>query len=123
MLSWSLLRISAVDVWLAGYGVNPWTYAMVDLGSSLPYAIASSRTLGALVDQRFRHAAAWSVLTVACFIAPDTYILTAGRALPWGTYVVVGSVAAMAATLAVRSGRAQLAERRAALAAAGASNG
>jgi hypothetical protein len=89
---------------------------MVELGSALPYAIASARCLGALVDQRFRRASAWGALTVACFVAPDTYILTAGRALPWGTYVVVGSIALTAGTIAVRSGRAQLAARRAALA-------
>lgn len=110
------MRISAVDVWLTGYGVDPWIYAVVDLGSSLPYAIASARTLGALVDQRFRRATAWGALAAVSFVAPDTYIVTAGRALPWGTYVVVGTVAATAATLAVRSGRAQVAARRAALA-------
>lgn len=113
VLLWSLARISAVDVWLAGYGVDPWVYAAVDLGSSLPYAIASARTLGALADRRFSAAAAWGSLTIVSFVTPDAYILAAGRALPWGTYVVVGVVACTAAGLAVRSGRAQLADRRA----------
>jgi hypothetical protein len=115
VMTWSVVRIVAVSTWLHDYGVDPFRYALVDLGSSAPYALASARLLGSLVDGRIRRAAGWTVVTVATFVAPDVYIFAAGRALPWATYVVVGAVATVGASLAIRSGRASVRERRLAL--------
>ncbi len=115
VMTWSVIRIIAVSTWLQDYGVDPFHYAMVDLGSSAPYSLASARLLGSLVDGRMRRAASWGVLTVMTFVAPDLYIFTAGRALPWASYVVVGTIATIGAVLAIRSGRASVRERRLAM--------
>ncbi len=115
VMTWSLVRITAVGAWLQDYGVNPWHYAAVDLGSSAPYSLASARLLGALVDGRNRAAVPWGALTLVTFLAPDIYIFAAGRALPWPTYVVVGSIVVIGGTLAVRHGQATVFERRLAL--------
>jgi hypothetical protein len=115
VMTWSVLRIIAVSAWLQDYGVDPFSYAAVDLGSSAPYSLASARLLGSLVDGRMRRAAAWGALTVVTFLAPDVYIFAAGRALPWASYVVVGTIATVGAALAIRSGRASVRERRLAL--------
>ncbi len=112
VMTWSVLRITAVGAWLQGYGVNPWHYAAVDLGSSAPYSLASARLLGALVDGRTRAAVPWGAVALATFLAPDVYIFAAGRALPWPTYVVVGSIAIIGGVLAVRHGQAKVHERR-----------
>jgi len=112
VMSWSALRILVVSTWLGDYDVDPWRYAAVDLGSSAPYSLASARLLGALVDGRLRAAVPWGLLAVVTFVAPDVYILTAGRALPWGTYVVVGTIATVGAILAMQSGQAKVRERR-----------
>jgi hypothetical protein len=112
VMGWSAIRIFAVRTWLQDYGVDPWLYAAVDLGSSAPYSLASARTLGALVDARTRVALGWGALTLVTFAAPDVYIFAAGRALPWPSYVVVGSIATVAAALAIRSGRATVRQRR-----------
>lgn len=114
VVSWSLVRIVAVWQLLEQYGVHPGVYAVVDLGSSVPYAIASARTLGALVDRRYRHGLIWGVLAATCFVLPDLYIVTSGRGMPWGVYAVVATVALTAGTWAVRAGWRDLAtERRA----------
>ena len=118
VMTWSVIRIIAVSTWLQDYGVDPFYYAAVDLGSSAPYSLASARLLGSLVDGRMRRAAAWGALTVVTFLAPDVYIFAAGRALPWASYVVVGAIATVGAVLAIRSGRASVRERRLALEAA-----
>jgi hypothetical protein len=118
VMTWSVIRIIAVSTWLQDYGVDPFHYAAVDLGSSAPYSLASARLLGSLVDGRMRRAIGWGALTVVTFVAPDVYIFTAGRALPWASYVVVGTIATIGATLAIRSGRASVRERRLALGAA-----
>ena len=115
VMTWSVIRIIAVSTWLQDYGVDPFHYAMVDLGSSAPYSLASARLLGSLVDGRMRRATSWGVLTVVTFVAPDLYIFTAGRALPWASYVVVGTIATIGAVLAIRSGRASVCERRLAM--------
>ena len=105
VLLWSALRITAVWHWLERYGVRPVVYALVDLGSSVPYAIASARTVGALVDRRYRHGAVWGVVAATCFVAPDVYVVAAGRGMPWAVYAVVGTVASMTVALALWAGR------------------
>lgn len=105
VMLWSLCRIAAVWHWLDGYGVNPVIYAVVDLGSSLPYAVSSARTIGALVDGRHGRALGWGVIAAVCFSIPDVYIVAAGHEMPWGVYAVVGLVAVIAGAWAVRTGR------------------
>ncbi len=112
VVGWSLVRSAAVRQWLADHGVDPLRYLLVDLSSSVPYALCSASLLGALYDGRRRAALGWAVPTVLAFVAPDVYLLSSGRALPWPTYLVVLTVASISATLAVRAGRASLEQRR-----------
>lgn len=114
MFVWSVVRCAAVATWLSNYGVDPLWYLVVDLSSSLPYGLCSAQVIGALFDGRHRAAVAWAVPTVAAFLAPDVYIFTAGQALPWLTYVVVGGFAGVAAVVAVRAGRRRLVAAQAA---------
>jgi hypothetical protein len=112
VIAWSGLRIVAVWHWLEQYGVHPVVYALVDLGSSVPYAIASARTIGALIDRRYRHAARWGLLAATCYVAPDVYIVTAGQQMPWAVYAVVVTVALAAGVLALWAGRNEVADAR-----------
>ena len=104
VMLWSLCRIAAVWHWLDGYGVNTVIYAVVDLGSSLPYAVSSARTIGALVDRHHGGALGWGVVAAVSFSIPDVYIVAAGRDMPWKVYIVVGLVAVVAGAWAVRTG-------------------
>jgi hypothetical protein len=112
VVGWSVLRIIAVWQWLEQYGVHPVVYALVDLGSSVPYAIASARTVGALIDRRYRHAARWGLLAVSCYVAPDVYILASGRQMPWAVYIVVAAVAVATGSLALATGRKEVTDGR-----------
>jgi len=112
VMVWSLVRIAAVWHWLERYGVNPVVYAVIDLGSSVPYAICSAKSIGAIIDRRYRRAAMWGAGAAVAFAAPDVYIVGAGRSMPWATYAIVGGVALVAALLAVRSGRSEVASKR-----------
>ena len=105
VMAWSAIRVAAVWRWLDIYGVNPLVYALVDVGSSAPYALGSARTIGALIDRKYGRAAMWSLLAAVCFAAPDVYIVAAGHDMPWGVYGVVGAIALLAAMWAVWTGR------------------
>jgi hypothetical protein len=112
VISWSVLRIVAVWQWLEQYGVHPVVYALVDLGSSVPYAVASARTVGALIDRRYRHAAWWAPLAASCYVAPDIYIFAAGQQMPWAVYVAVAVVAMATGLLALWTGRNEVTDGR-----------
>lgn len=112
VMTWSGVRIMAVWHWLERYGVDPVVYAMVDLGSSVPYAMASARTVGALVDRRYRLAARWGLVGAMCFIAPDLYIVASGQRMPWTVYAVILMILVVAAGLAVSTGRSDVADGR-----------
>lgn len=127
VMAWSGVRIAAVWHFLRDYKVHPLVYAIVDLGSSVPYAIGSARTITSLVDGRLRPAMWWGALTVVSFCAPEAYIVLSGQEMPWGVYALVAVVFSIAAGLAFRAGRSKLAAQRAvtaaALAGAGAGGG
>lgn len=112
VMTWSVCRVAAVWHWLDRYGVNPLVYALVDLGSSAPYALGSARTIGALIDRHYGRAVVWLPLAAACFAAPDVYIVAAGDEMPWGVYGIVGAIAALAALWAVWTGRRDVSDGR-----------
>lgn len=105
VMAWSGCRIAAVWEWLDRYGVHPLVYALVEFGSSVPYAIGSAKTIGAIVDRRYRRAAVWGLVAAVCFAAPDVFILSTGRDLPLLAYSIVIGVALVAGTWAVLAGR------------------
>lgn len=111
-LVWSCARIWFVATTLGRYGVNPWLYAAVELGSSTPYALGASRTVRNLAARRPARAARWGALAVVCFLLPDLTIVLSGRGLPWWTFALLGTVAAGGAAMALRDGRRRLGRLR-----------
>ena len=98
-LLWSLVRISAVALWLSNYGVNTTVFAIIEISSSLLYSVSSAKAVVRLIDRR--RAMAWSLLAVIGFLAPDVYVLTSGRSLPTISYVLIISLAIGIATSGV----------------------
>lgn len=106
------LRALLVWKFLAGYGVNPWVFATVELSSSAGYGWASARMVTHLIDAKWR-SLGWSApLTLVAYAAPDAYVVLAVGHLPdglWATVITVVSVSAVLATVAlvreVRRGR------------------
>lgn len=87
--AWACFRIFAVDTWLAKYGVNTVVFAVVEIGSSIPYGIGSARCVTSLIDRRRTPAIWWGLMGVVGFIAPDLYMLTAGKSMPAMTYAII----------------------------------
>ena len=100
-LLWSLVRISAVALWLSNYGVNTTVFAIIEISSSLLYSVSSAKAVIRFIDRQHRRAMAWSLLAVIGFLAPDVYVLTSGRSLPTISYVVIISLAIGIATSGV----------------------
>jgi hypothetical protein len=103
VLAYGLARTFVVWGALAGYGVNPWVYGLIDLVSSVPYAIGTARVVTGTIDRDWARVRKWGLIAAVAFIAPDLYILTAGHAMPAIVYVVLGTWVAAAALLAGRS--------------------
>ena len=99
--AWACFRIFAVNTWLSQYGVNTTIFAMVEVGSSIPYGIGSARCVTSLIDHRRLPAIWWGVMGVVGFIAPDLYMLTAGKSMPALTYVIIIGLFTILGTISV----------------------
>lgn len=89
---WACVRIFAVDTWLSKYGVNTVVFAVVEISSSIPYGIGSARCVTNLVDGHRRPAVLWGIIGAAGFVAPDVYMLSAGKSMPTLSYVIIVAV-------------------------------
>lgn len=99
--AWACLRIFAVNTWLSKYGVNSTVFAIVEVGSSVPYGIGSARCVTSLIDRRRRAATLWGLMGAVGFISPDLYMLTAGKSMPVLTYVIIIAVVATLGAISV----------------------
>ena len=93
-LAWGLFRALVVWAALSRYGVNPWIYLTIELVSSGPYGLATARIVTSLLDHRRDTAFRWAIAAAVLFLAPDLYIVAAGRSMPLYVYVVVGVIVA-----------------------------
>lgn len=107
------LRALLVWRYLSGYGVNPWWFAIVELGSSVGYGWASARLVLAVVDRRWASLRLLAPATTLAYVAPDAYVFATVGRLPdglWRTLVTIVAVsfalAAAALVREVRRGRA-----------------
>jgi uncharacterized membrane protein len=101
-------------VWaaLGEYGINPWIYLSIDLASALVDAYTTPRMVLAFIDDQYRQAGKWLLISAAAFVVPDLYIFLGTRHLPKRVIlviVVIISVTAVVATVSVvrkvRAGR------------------
>ncbi len=101
IIFWSLVRIATAELYFAKYGINIWIFAVIEIVSSPILARASSRMAVALKYHEIRQSVLWGGLTMVSFSAPDVYLLTAGRGLPWIAYGVVLLLMTVAGTTSV----------------------
>lgn len=88
--------------YLSGYGVNPWGFAAVELGSSALYGWASARVVLTIVDRAW--GSLWRVgpLAAAAYAVPDAYVFATLGHAPDGlvrTLVGIVGVSAVAAVV------------------------
>jgi hypothetical protein len=89
VIGWAVIRTLIVWAAVGDYGLNPWIYLAIDLASACVDAITTPRMVLAFVDDQFKSAAKWALISLVAFIVPDLYIFIGTRQLPTRIIVVV----------------------------------
>jgi hypothetical protein len=114
VIAWSVMRTIIIWAALGDYGFNPWIYLGIDLICSTVDAVTTPRMVLRFVDDRYRSAVKWGVVSLIAYIVPDIYIFEDTRKLPKKVIVILCLVIVTLLCLAVvtivrkiRAGRAQ----------------
>ena len=105
---YALVRIFLANKFLAKYGLPMKTFAVVELASSMMYALASARFVGALVDGHNRKAGFFGLFTLVGFGAPDVFVVVASDHIPRSIYVVLALIVLGTIVFTVRELRAKM---------------
>jgi len=112
VVAYGLARTLVVWGALSDYGVNPWIYGIIDLVSSVPYAIGTARVVTGILDRDWARVRKWGTIAVLTFFAPDVYILLAGHGMPTTVYLVLGAWLLVAIAIAGRGMSCKLRDAR-----------
>jgi len=96
---WSLIRTVIVWAAVGEYGLNPWIYLSLDLGAAIIDAFTTPRMVLSFIDDHYKQAFKWAVISVVAFIIPDLYIFLGTRTLP--TRIIIALCFIIGLTLAV----------------------
>jgi hypothetical protein len=109
---YALLRVALAARFAGPYGLSvPW-FAVVELTSTVPYAVGVARTVAALADRRLDRALRWGPIAFAGWIAPDLFVLATTHRPPVWLVVVVLVWLSISGVLGVRSLTTQIRTRR-----------
>lgn len=103
-LLWSITRAALIWRVFGSHGTNALGYLLVDLATTVPYAIYSARAAFAWIDRSptfLRNLA----ISVACFLAPDIYVVATARHVPTAIWVGFGVFVSLMAILAIKFAR------------------
>ena len=91
IVAFSIARALIAWPTLGRYGVNPWTFLVLDIVTALPYGIGQALTVKILRDRtrRPRDAIPWALVVAAAFLAPYIYIFSASGSMPTWAYLGV----------------------------------
>lgn len=98
---WSFIRALIVWAALGDYGINPWIYLGIDLASSVVDAFTTPRMVLSFIDDQYKTAAKWGVISLVVFIIPDLYIFLGTKTLPKRVIVVICLIIALTFSIAV----------------------
>ncbi len=101
VILWSVVRTIIVWAALGGYGFNPWIYLSIDLVCSAIDAFTTPRMVLRFVDDRYRSAIKWGVVSLVAYVIPDIYIFAGTRTLPKKVIAVLCLVILAMLSLAV----------------------
>ena len=100
---WSLIRTLIVWAAVGEYGLNPWIYLSLDLGAAIVDAITTPRMVIAFIDDHFKQAFKWAVISLVVFIIPDVYIFLGTRTLPMRIIVALCLIIGLTLTVGIIS--------------------
>jgi hypothetical protein len=109
---YALIRIFLADKFLAKYGLPIKPFALVEVVSSMVYALASARFVGALVDNHNRKAGFFGLCTLVGFGAPDVFVIVASDHIPRSIYVVLALIVLGTAVYTIRELRVKMRKAR-----------
>jgi hypothetical protein len=101
VVSWSLIRTLIVWAAVGDYGLNPWIYLTIDLACATVDAITTPRMVLSFIDDHYRKAVEWALISLAAFIIPDLYIFLGTRTLPKRIIFAVLAIIAITLTVGV----------------------
>ena len=97
---WSIARALVVRATLSKYGVNFGVYLVIDLLTTVPYAIASAKAVAALRAHNRHLLVRAGTVTAITFIIPDLYLLL-HHGIPAPVRWTIMSIVAVLATYTV----------------------
>lgn len=103
VIAWSMIRTIIIWAALGDYGFNPWIYLGIDLVCSTIDAFTTPRMVLRFIDDRYKSAVQWGVVSLVAYIVPDVYIFVGTRTLPAKVIVVLCAVILVMLTMAVLS--------------------
>jgi hypothetical protein len=80
-------------VWptLGEYGVSPWAFLAIDVGTAWPYAYGQVRVVNEARAKNWGGTQLWAAIALLSFIAPYAYIVGAGSGeMPLIAWIVIG---------------------------------
>jgi len=111
---WALVRAFLVYRFFAPHGVNPIWYFVIDVASSIPYAIYSARLVFAFIDQNRPQLISSGLITLISFYLPDIYVFIFANEIPRvllisfiGWILLFSALAMIEIARNIRRGRAQ----------------
>ena len=102
-IGWAFVR--AIIAWavLGDYGLNPWIYLAIDLGSACVDAYTTPRMVISFVDRQYKRAVTWALASLVAFIIPDLYLFLGTGKLPKKVILIMIGIISLTFTLAVVS--------------------
>ena len=87
VLAWACFRAIAINKFFGDHKVNAWGYLIVDLASSVPYALYSAKAVINFLDKSWLAFRTHVILTAIFFYIPDIYVFIFARTVPTSLYV------------------------------------
>jgi hypothetical protein len=103
VIAWAVIRTIVIWAALGDYGFNPWIYLSIDLVCATTDAITTPRMVLYFIDDRYKLAIRWALISLVAFVIPDIYIFAGTRTLPTRVIVILCSVILVMTLLAVIS--------------------
>lgn len=91
VFGYSVLRALVVWPTLGEYGVNPWAFLAIDVGTAWPYAYGQVRVVNEGRSRNWGGMQLWSLIALLSFVAPYAYIAGAGSGeMPLIAWIIIG---------------------------------
>ncbi|MGZ4766763.1 MAG: hypothetical protein ACXVH5_10400, partial [Ilumatobacteraceae bacterium] len=74
VIAWSVVRTIIIWAALGDYGFNPWLYLSIDLVCSTIDAMTTPRMVLRFIDDHYKSAVEWGILSLVAYLIPDVYI-------------------------------------------------